>query len=115
LKSLSNFVGNILIAILPLLVLSSFSYLVFLEMLFFRLRRKHPEYYKAIGEPSLFLNNSISKSGEMYRFVMDRDYLDVPDERAIRLGNLSRRLLVGGLTLFVIALLLFATLAVTLR
>jgi hypothetical protein len=114
-STVANVFAYITIAILVLLVPMAFSYLIVLEVLFSRLRRMHPDHYEAIGRPSVFLNNSISKSRRMSAYLKDRDYLVVPDSRVVRLGNLSRGLLVSGLTLFGLCILAFAVVAVSLR
>ncbi|HVZ33876.1 MAG TPA: hypothetical protein VG963_15725 [Polyangiaceae bacterium] len=101
------------VAALILLAPVIIAYLVVLEMLFYRLRHKHPEHYKEIGEPSLFLNNSISKSFGVVRYLLDKDYLVVPDERANKLAQRSRKLFFLAIGVFVVALLAFAVLSVT--
>lgn len=114
-QSTSAILAYAFLAIAPLLFLGCLSYLVVLEMLFFRLRRKHPSYYESIGKPSLLLNNSISKSGQMMRYLLDKDYLVVPDAYAVRLGQISMRLLKTSRALFVAAVVLFAAFAITVR
>ena len=113
--SLSSLCAFGLIVIVAILLPMSFAHVVVLEMLYFRLRRRHPDYYKSIGEPSLFMNNSISKSGNSYRYLMDKDYLVVQDQRAVDLGNWSRLMLVAGITLFITGVVLFAGLAISIR
>lgn len=98
-----------LILLLPVII----AYLVVLEMLFYRLRHKHPEHYREIGEPSLFMNNSISKGFGMVRYLLDRDYLVVPDARANRLGERSRQLFFIATGVFGLALVAFAVLSAT--
>lgn len=98
-----------LIVLAPVII----AYLVILEMLFYRLRHKHPEHYKEIGEPSLFLNNSISKSFGVVRYLLDKDYLVVPDERAKQLGQRSRQLFLFATGAFGFALLAFGVLSFT--
>lgn len=104
----SDFAALVLIAGLILLVPVCVAYLVVLEMMFFRLRRRHPEHFKRIGEPSVFFNNSVSKADAMMRYLLDRDYLEVPDERAVKLGERSRQLLLAGFALFGLSLVAFA-------
>jgi hypothetical protein len=76
--TLRNLAGYGLVVVLVLLVPTAFSYLLCLEALYRRLRRRHPDYYGSLGGPSVFLNNSISKGGRMARFLSDRRYREVP-------------------------------------
>jgi hypothetical protein len=78
----------VVIGAFALTVPLTIAYLVVLEMLFHCMRKKHPDDYKRLGEPSLFMNNSISKGMEVVRFLIDRDYLDIPGRRASQLGAL---------------------------
>ena len=96
-----------MILLAPLIV----AYLILLEVLFYRLRHKFPQHYKEIGEPSLFLNNSISKGSAMVRYLLDRDYRDVQDMRTNRIGEYSRRLFFAAAGVFSLAVMAFATLA----
>ena len=91
------------------------GYLVLLEMLFHRLRKSHADHYRELGEPSLFLNNSITKGIGVVRYLLNRGYLSVPDERVKQLGEYSRRLFIVAISLFGLVLLLFAILAAMLR
>ena len=105
--------GYVLIGAIALTAPLTIAYLVALEMLFHRMRKQHPDHYKRIGEPSLFLNNSISKSIGVVRFLIDRDYLDMPDTRANQLGMRSRQLFVAAMSMFGVSLLAFAVMSVT--
>jgi hypothetical protein len=111
----SEVAACIAIAAWGLLIPVVVGYIVLLEMLFFRLRRKCPTHYEEIGSPSVFLNNSISKGGAMMRYVLDRDYLAAQDERAVRLGERSRQLLLTAAVLFGLGLLGFIAFGVLLR
>ena len=89
------------------------GYLVLLEMLFHRLRKSHADHYREIGEPSLFLNNSITKGFGVVRYLLNRGYLLVPDERVKQLGEYSRRLFIVASVLFGLVLLLFGIFGVS--
>ncbi len=82
-------------------------------MLFYRLRRKHPGHYREIGEPSLFMNDSISKSFGIVRYPLDKGYLVIPDRRENQLGNRSRQLFFIATGIFGVALVVFAILSAT--
>ncbi len=90
------------------------AYLSRLEVLFYRLRHEFPQHYKEIGEPSLFLNNSISKGSAMVRYLLDRDYRNVQDVRTNRIGEYLRWLFFAATGVFSLAVVAFATLALML-
>ena len=83
-----------------LLAISVFAHLVMLGVLYSRLRREHPDHYKEIGEPSLFLNNSISKGFSIRRYLLDKDYLSLQDARVTQLGNRIRQSILVATTSF---------------
>ena len=106
----ASFAIGAMILLAPIIV----TYLILLEVLFYRLRHHFPQHYKEIGEPSLFLNNSISKGSAMVRYLLDRDYRDLQDERTHRMGESARRLFLAATGVFSLALVAFATLALML-
>lgn len=93
-------VGHILVllavALIPVMFVGIVGHLIASEVLFYRLRLWHPDYYEAIGRPSL-LNSRFTRSGKAKRYVIDRDFIEVPDDRIIRLGDLARRLGEAGM------------------
>jgi len=105
--------GYVLVGAMALAALLTIAYLVTLEMLFHGMRKKQPDDYKRLGEPSLFLNNSISKSMDVVRFLIDRDFLDIPDPRIRQLAARSRRLFVAALSLFGVSVLSFVVVSAT--
>src|SRR5262245_40727671 len=89
------------------------AYLVVLAFLFYRLRHDHPQRYEELGAPSLFTNNSVSKGFTVVRYLLDEDYLGVPDIRVNQLGKRSRQLLLASALIFGVALVAFAMLWAT--
>ncbi len=95
-----------------MLATSIVAYLIVLQFLFFRLRREHPAQYQELGAPS-FLNNSRSNSARVVRYLLDKDYLDLPDLRTNQLGKRARQLFLFGSGVFGVALVGFGVLAAT--
>jgi hypothetical protein len=109
----SGIVAYLLAGALVLLGIFIVSYLVLLQVLFYRLRHEHGDHYRELGEPSLFLNNSIATGFRVMRYLLYKDYGVVPDQRVNQLGEYARRLLIINTGLFGFAVFMFAVLAVT--
>ena len=109
----SVMVGYLLAGALALLGVFIAAYLVLLQMLFYRLRHEHADHYRELGEPSLFLNNSMSMGYRVVHYLLDKDYRVLPDQRVNQLGEYARRLFIANTSLFGFALLMFVLLAVT--
>lgn len=62
--------------------------MVFLVARLFRLwKSEHPEKYRAMGEPTLFWNNSPKTSWELVKFLLKRDCAELDDPKLSSLGN----------------------------
>ena len=68
------------------------------------LKESHPEKYKAMGEPTLFLNNSPKTSIALMKFLFKREYIALNNPKLTTLGNIM-------LVFFVIYLVGFILLA----
>ncbi len=103
--------GYVLIGAMALTAPLIVAYLIMLARLFSYMRDKHPAEYKEMGEPSLFMNNSISNSMGVVRFLLDRDYRSISDPRVNQLGERSRQIFMTAIGLFGVALLAFVVMS----
>ncbi len=92
-------------AILACMVLIWF---VLVKMLFNRLESAHPEKYKAMGSPSLFLRNSPAGGIALLKFLVAREHTILNDGT---LSKLSDVMLVFLLIYLVLFLALFFNIA----
>jgi len=73
------------------------------------LRERHPAVWESLGEPSLFLNNSIANSLAVLRFLWRKDYeaLNDPDfaerARVLRLYNILYCAFFGAIVVWQLA------------
>jgi hypothetical protein len=68
------------------------------------LRTRHEQTWIALGKPSLILNNSISNSIAVTRFVWRREYMELEDEWLTRFGGFMLLYQIGWLILLVLLL-----------
>ena len=74
-----------------------------------RLRSRHSQTWEALGRPTLFLNNSITKSLTVLRFLWRRDYRALGDEEFARLAGFLRGYMAAYFVLFVLTVAVFVT------
>ena len=74
-----------------------------------RLRTRHAQTWEALGRPTLFLNNSISKSLAVLRFLWRREYHALSDEQFVRFAGFVRGYLAAYLVLFGVVIAVFLT------
>jgi hypothetical protein len=55
-----------------------------------RLRARHADTWEALGRPTLIMNNSISNSLAVIRFIFRRDYSDWDDPEFTRMADSLR-------------------------
>src|SRR4030095_5262182 len=65
-----------------------------------RLRTRHAQTWEALGRPTLFLNNSVSNSLAVLRFLWRREYRGLADEQFIRFAAFLRGYLAAYFVLF---------------
>ena len=85
-----------------LLLVSCVVGLILQHVFLSRLRTRHARTWEALGRPTLFLNNSISNSLAVLRFLWRREYRDLADNELIRFAAFLRGYLVAYLLLFVL-------------
>ena len=71
-----------------------------LKTIFTKLQRAHPEKYKQMGEPSLFMNNSIKTGLATLKFIGKREHNMLNDPALSKLSNFA-------LVFFVLYLVIF--------
>lgn len=97
-----------LVAILFVMVWVSCAIGLVLQHVFLsQLRTRHAQTWEALGRPSLFLNNSVSNSLAVLRFLWRREYRCLPDARFVRFANFLRGFLAAYLVLFAVAVAVF--------
>lgn len=69
-----------------------------------RLERHHPEVWRSLGKPSLFLGSSIRAQRRMSKFLWSRAYEDLGDERLNRVAAAAKALAVVIVTLLFLAI-----------
>ena len=98
-------VAYTLIGIIAVFFVLAIVYNVCVVMLFSRIRRVSPKAYEALGYPSPFLRYSGKGRFYIRRFLMDRDYAELSDRRAVELGDRCRALFMT--LIVVLALMIF--------
>lgn len=72
-----------------------------LSKLFAYLKEKHPEEYKAIGEPALIMNNTPKNNIAFLRFIQGSRPLELGDEKLINWCSFLTRFFYTYIFLFV--------------
>ena len=76
-----------------------------LDYVFFsRLRDWHPQRWEALGRPTVFLNNCVANGAVVQRFLWERQYRELGDERFIRFADFLRMYWSGYAIFFVVVL-----------
>ena len=99
----------LLLILFVLLLASCVAGLVLHHILLSHLRSRHSQAWEALGRPTLFLNNSITNSLAVLRFLWRRDYLALDDDGFARLAGFLRGYMITYLVLFVLTMALFIT------
>lgn len=68
------------------------------------LKSKYPDIYKALGEPTLFINYSIKNAFLINRFIWKRKYLEVGDSILIKRCDF---LFIYGIVFWILLIVLF--------
>lgn len=110
---MNTIAGYVLIGAIALTAPLIVIYLVTMAKMFSYMREKHLTRYKELGEPSLFANNSISNNVSVIRFLLDRDYLRMSDSQLSQLGERLRRMFMGAVGLFGLAMFAFVVMSTT--
>ena len=66
-----------------------------------RLRTHHVQTWEALGRPTLIINNSLTNSVAVLRFLWRREYRALDDSQLVRLAGRLRVILVVYVLLFV--------------
>lgn len=82
-----------------LLFFLAICWFVFIEVVFFRLKKYHNKEYKMLGEPSIFWNNSLRNNFLFAKFLFARKYQKLNDKY---LENICK-----GMLIFLIIYLVF--------
>ena len=62
---------------------------VLLKIIFSKLERSHPEKYKQMGEPSLFMNNSMKTGLATLKFIGKREHNQLNDPALSKLSDFA--------------------------
>ena len=79
-----------MLIIFIVLCLSAFIGLALYSGVLNTLKNKHGETWKALGEPSLFLNNSVSNSFSVQGFIFGKKYKELNDPDFTKQCNILR-------------------------
>jgi hypothetical protein len=72
-----------------------------------QLRARHAQTWEALGRPTLFLNNSISNSLAVLRFLWRREYRGLADEQFVRFAAFLRCYLAAYVVLLALVVAVF--------
>lgn len=84
----------------PFLMAMVLIWFLMVATLFKRLRAKHPETYKEMGEPSLFWNNSMKTNWAMLEFLRKRRHKGLNDKSLSLLSDFMLVFLAVYMALF---------------
>ena len=65
----------------------AFIWLILVARLFRMLKTNHADKYRAMGEPSLFWNNSLRTNYGLWKFLARREYRELDDPSVSTLGR----------------------------
>jgi len=107
-----------LVAIIFLLLFLAFSlltiiYLGKLHFFFKYLKEEEPQAWKDLGEPHLFLNNTLPNNMKLFKFFYKKQYNNLRDNQAIEKAVMIRNLLTIGIILFPISVLLLLSILIS--
>lgn len=91
----------------------NFIYLNNLRKLLNYLRDKYPDKWKALGEPTVFTNNSPRNAIRVWRYIRKEEYKDIGDDELNKIGSKARKQLRLAIPYFVVLLLLFVIVIVS--
>ena len=98
-------------ALLPILfvalVVSAVIGLILQHSFLTRLRTRHVQTWEALGRPALLLNNSLTNSVAVLRFLWRREYCALGDSQSVRLASTLRVFLAVYVLLFVCTIITF--------
>ncbi len=72
-----------------------------------RLRTRHVQTWEALGRPALLLNNGLTNSVAVLRFLWRRDFQALSDSELVRLASILRLFLAFYVLLFVCTIITF--------
>jgi hypothetical protein len=99
---------NALLPILLILLFTSCAAGLVLQHIFLsRLRSRHLQTWEALGRPTLFLNNSITNSLAVLRFLWRGDYRALGDREFARFACFLRGYMAAYFVLFVLFIVVF--------
>jgi hypothetical protein len=91
-----------LFAVLVVLLFAScIAGFVLMYVFLYRLRTQFTQAWKALGEPTLILNNSVKNSFATMRFLWRREYVALGNSRFSRFAGFLRTYMVCYLVLFI--------------
>jgi len=96
---------TIYLLILAMLPISIFVWFFLCYKIFEILRQHHPEQYKAMGEPSLIMNNTSKQQALLMRFVFKREWRKLDNAALVFYGQAML-----GFYVFYVVLVLFVLL-----
>jgi hypothetical protein len=104
---LDTIAASIFLALLAVQPIGTVVYLCLIRQLFVRIEERHTDTWRALGEPSLFLNNTIRNNFRVLGWLWRKDYssLGIPDD--VRLAARVRQLYVLLMIMFGILLVSF--------
>jgi hypothetical protein len=98
------------IALFGFQAVGTILYLALVRRLLVHLETNHAATWRQLGEPSLFLNNTLRNNLLLLRYLWDKEYLSLPDAGSIQQASRVRTLLLVLLTTFGILIIGFVVL-----
>jgi hypothetical protein len=107
--------SDVFAPLMVLLIIMAAIWLPFVVWLFRYLRKRHPSTYQAVGEPSLFWNNSMRTQWLFFKFTWSSKPRELGDLVLLNAIRFTRVFLISYLLLFSVIMTAFLTKAFTAR
>ena len=90
-----------------LLFVSCLGGLITQQTFFSRLRKLHTSTWEELGKPVIFLNSGIPNAARFIKFMWNRSYESLPNQRTVAFGRFLRAFLIFYVTQFVLTVIAF--------
>jgi hypothetical protein len=103
------------IVLLVVQALGTLVYLFLIARMFSYLESHHADVYEALGNPSLFLNNSIQNNRLVLGWLWREEYSDIADVECVHRARTVRKLLIALSVNFAVLLVVFVAFGASIR
>ena len=96
---------DVFLILFVVLGISCVTGLITMQVFFSRLKSEHNAVWVDLGRPVIFLNSGMLNSFGFMRYMWRKSYLDLSDERTIRIATFLRSLLIFYFILLAVVML----------